>query len=321
MRKLLGITGAVAALIFATSALAGKTQVSSNSWRASGSTGAYYGRSDGVFQSTTTHTPYVVENGQPAGSLGKGFYMDFTVYSDGEGITCGDAGGMGACGGNTTLVPCQCTISTGDSFMWMPIVTETLTPDMDAGSLDIAGDLVDNDGAYLIWGLNGASGNPFTIGRDPAFYMCTKYAISGTTTTTVSGIDQNVMAGFMEVGINEAWNADFEARNSYAGIGVLGTAASGLTLEDVYIKTEDDGGGVVSTDTTDSSTENVAQTLCTYVSSAGVVTYTIDGSAPTVTATYTFDDNVAVVPFITYLHTADLADEIDIYSVKVGYTE
>jgi hypothetical protein len=312
---------AVIACLVALPAMGGKTQVSANAWRANGSTGYVYGRSDGVFQSTTTHTPYVIENGQSVGSMGKGFYMDFTVYADGEGLTCYDSGSMGACGGNTTLVPCTCTITTGDSFIWMPIVTETLTPDMDAGSLDIAGDLVENDGAYLIWGLNGASGSPFTVGRDPAFYMCTKYAISGTTTNAVSGIDQNVMAGFMEVGNNEAWNADFEARNSYAGIGVLGTAASGLTLEDIYTKTEDDGTGVVSTDTTDSCTENTAQTLCTYVSATGAVTYTINGQAPTVSVAFTFDDNISVVPFATYLHTADVADEIDIYWVKVGYLE
>jgi hypothetical protein len=321
MRTAVAFLSILAAILFVPDAHAAKTQVSASEYRAAGLNGAISGRSDGVFQDATTHTPYMIENAQSSGSLGKGFHMDFTVYADGEGLTCGDSGGMGACGGNTTLVPCTCTISTGDSFIWMPIVTETLTPDMDAGSLDIAGDVVDNDGAYLIWGLNGASGKPFTIGRDPAFYMCTTYALSGTTTTTVSGIDQNVMAGFMEVGNNEAWNADFEARNSYAGIGVLGTASSGLTLEDIYIKTEDDGAGVVSTDTTDSCTENVTQTLCAYVSSAGVVTYTIDGSAPTVTASYTFDDNINVVPFITYLHTADVADEIDIYSVSVGYQE
>jgi hypothetical protein len=320
MQKLLLAFVAVV-MLASGNAWSAKTQVDASKFKATGSTGYVYGRSDGVFQSATNHSPYAIENGQSTGSLGKGFFMDFTVYADGEGLTCYDSGGMGACGGNTTLVPCTCTISTGDSFIWMPIVTETLTPDMDAGSLDIAADLVDNDGAYLIWGLNGASGRPFTIGRDPAFYMCTRYALSGTTTTTVSGIDQNIMAGFMEVGNDEAWNADFEARNSYAGIGVLGTASSGLTLEDIYIKTEDDGAGVVSTDTTDSCTENTAQTLCTYVSSSGVVTYTIDGSAPTTTAAYTFDDNIAVAPFITYLHTTDIADEIDIYWVKVGYSE
>lgn len=311
----------VAFALFPVTAGAVKTQVNQDKYKAAGRTGHVYGRSDGVFQVEATKSPYMIENGQSAKSLGVGFSLDFTVYADGEGIACEDQSGMGACGGNTTLVPCICTLATGDKFIWMPLVTATLTPDMDAGSLDIAGDLTDNDGSAIIFGVGGASGRPFTIGRDPAFYMCTKFALSGTTTTTVSGIDNNVMAAFMEVGINEAWNADFKARNSYAGIGVEGTAASGLTLEDVYIHTEDDGAGVVSTDTTDSTTENVAQTLCVYVSAAGVVTYTIDGQAPTVTAAYTFDDNVQVVPYINYLHTADLADEIDIYSIKVGYQD
>lgn len=306
----------VAFVLFATSfAQAGKTQVNSNSLKAAGKTGSYYGRSDGVFQESDTKAPYIVENGTVAQSVGAGFEMDFTVYAANEGLECSDAGGMGACGGNTTLVPCLCSVG-GNKFIWMPLVTATLTPAMDAGTLDIAGDQTDNDGSALIWGVGGASGRPFVIGRDPAFYMCTK-----ADATDITGIDNNIFAGFMEVGINEAWNADFEARNSYAGIGVVGTAGAGLTLEDITIKTEDDGAGVTTTDTTDSHTEGTPVTYCTYVSATGVVTYTIDGAAPTTTAAYTFDDGITVVPYMNYLHTADLADEIDLYTVRVGYQD
>lgn len=330
MRKIL-ICAAVAASFVAGPVLAGNTQVGS-SLKSAGKTGYIYGRSDGVFQDSTTHSPYIVENGQSAGPVGKGFYMDFTVYAADEGVSCRDQSALGTCVGNTTLVPCLCTVADGTSFIWLPLVTEDIVPDMDAGSLDIGADQTDNDGAMLVWGLGGASGRPFVIGRDPAFYMCTRASFADAT-----GIDQNIMAGFFAVdtgientsgsGGADAFNADFEALDAYAGIGVLGTAAAGVTLEDITIKTETDaardgtGDGVTSTDTTDNATEGTYYTYCTYVSATGVVTYTVDNAAPTTTAAFTFVDGISVAPFITYLHTNDVAGEIDLTSIKVGYSK
>lgn len=320
MRKVFALAAAAAIVLTGIVALAGNTQVSVSKWKAAGKTGYVYGRSDGVFQEGTAKSPYAIENGQPAKALGKGFYHDFTLYEDGESIFCRDQSNYGACAGNAALTPCLCQVADGNEFIWMPLLQQDIEPDMDAGSLDIGADQTDNDGAQLIWGFGGASGKAFVIGQDPAFHMCTEFMIAD-----ITGIDGNIMAGFLKLNTGDAFNADFEALDVYAGIGILGTAAAGVTSEDVTIKTELDanadgtGDGVVTTDTTDDVAEGAKHKLCTYVSAAGVVTYTVNGSAPTATAAYTFEDDASVVPFITYLHTNDVAGEIDIYTVDVSY--
>src|SRR5574343_516712 len=280
-----------AALVFviASSAMAGKQQVNQDGYMpTSGKTGAYYGRSDGLFQRSTGKSLYLIENGEVSQPIGTGLYEDFTVYEDGEGVVCRDESGLGACSGNAALAPFICALGDGHKFVWMPLLQQDIVPDMDAGSLDIGADQTDNDGAMLLWGLAGATGRPYVIGSDPAFYMCTTAAFADAT-----GIDQNIMAGLVVVASGDAFNADFEALDEYAGIGILGTAAAGVTAEDITIKTETDG----------------------------AATYTVNGSAPTTTAAYSFRDDVSVVPFITYLHTNDLAGEIDLYKVEVGYQE
>lgn len=311
------------ALVVALSAIpasAANTQVSASSFKAAGKTGYVYGRSDGVFQEATTASPYMIENGTSAGPIGKGFRETFP-YADGDGLYCSDVDGFGACAGNTALTPCVCETGSGMRFNWLPLTTQDIPPDQDAASLDIGGDQTDNDGAMLVWGVGRASGRPFKIGADPAFYMCATVAVAD-----ITGIDQNIMAGFVAA-TSEVWNADFEALDAYAGIGVLGTAAAGVTAEDITIKTETDaaqdgtGDGVTTTDTTDDATEGVAYKYCTYVSSAGAVTYTVNGSAPTVTAAFSFATGIEVVPFMTYLHTNDVAGEIDVTLVEVGYQQ
>jgi hypothetical protein len=57
-------------------------------------------------------------------------------------------------------------------------VTATLELAQVATGLDISGDFVDNDGNELVGGVVGASGRPFIIGDDPAFYFCTTVKIT-----------------------------------------------------------------------------------------------------------------------------------------------
>jgi hypothetical protein len=326
MKRLI-VLCSVALILAAGAAIAGKQQITSTYYRLVGGTSPFYGRTDGIVVGTRAKEIKVVNNGELVADLGTGVYEDFTSEVDDDGLSCRDQQGWGACAGNTTLVPCICEVAeTGHRFGWIPIVTADLVPDMDTGSLDIGSEQTDNDGAYLIWGLPGLSGHTFEIGRDPAFHMCTEVAFADAT-----GIDQNIMAGFVYVGssagTDDAFNADFEALDAYAGIGVLGTAAAGVTHEDVTIKTETDaamdgtGDGVTTTDTTDDATEATKYKYCTYVSAAGVVTYTFNGAAPTTTAAFTFVDGIVVAPFMTYLHTADLAGEIDLYTVEIAYDE
>ena len=76
MQKLLTVLVALVALEGV--ALAGKTQADASDYKAAGKTGHVYGRSDGLYQAETTHSPYMIENGTSAGPVGKGFYLDFT---------------------------------------------------------------------------------------------------------------------------------------------------------------------------------------------------------------------------------------------------
>jgi hypothetical protein len=48
------------------------------------------------------------------------------------------------------------------------------------------------------------------------------------------------------------------------------------------------------------------------------VTYEIDGVAPTVTAAFTFDSGDTVVPFLYFLHDADLMDTLYVQKWECG---
>lgn len=302
--KIVAVTLCAALALVATPAIAGNTQVSPSSLKAAGRSGHIYGRSDGMFQDATTGSPVVVENGQRASVPGVGYRETF-AYGDGKGLSQLDSGGGGSCAGNTTTVPCIATFGSGVKLAWFPVVTATIELDMDATTLDIAGDQVDNDGTEIAGGVLGASGRPFIVGDDPAFYFCATLAVED-----VSGADE-VRIGFRKV---EAMNATFGSYSDYATIG----PNSG----DIIITTELNGGGETDTDTTDNYTDAAAaKKYCVNVSGAGVVTYTVDGSAPTTTAAFTFDDGDALIPIIHFLHATDLAGEIDLSLWEVGYTQ
>jgi hypothetical protein len=87
----------------------------------------------------------------------------------------------------------------------------------------------------------------------------------------------------------------------------------------IEIETILNGGATTTTDTTDNWANDGEHTLEIYVSAAGVVTYKIDGVAPTVTAAFTFDPAEVVVPFFFMLHaTASQAGAVLLESWEVG---
>lgn len=177
------------------------------------------------------------------------------------------------------------------------------TPDMDASSLDLAGDHADNEGGELFGGMYGASGRPFVVGDDPAFAFCASVAIAD-----VSGTD-SFLIGFREA---EAHN---ETVDDYQELAAIGPESG-----NIQINTIDNNAATSTTDTTDNYADAAAAVeYCVFVSDTGVVTYTIDDSAPTTTAAFTFEDGLAVVPFISYLQASDLSGEIDLTKWEVFY--
>jgi hypothetical protein len=302
MKNLLPVLGLAVALLLSADAQAAKKQVSASSWKATGVSGSVYGRSDGIFQEANTKSPYIIENGTSTLPVGAGYRETF-AYGDGKGLSqLLWSSGATAVGATTTL-PVLAKFGSGVSLMWFPVVTATIPLDMDAGGLDIAGDQVANDGLEIVGGVLGASGRPFIIGDDPAFYFCATVKLAD-----VSGSD-DFHVGFREV---DPFNAVFDDYTDLASIGSI----SG----DIYIETIIGAAATVSTDTTDNWADLATKKLCTYVSNTGVTTYTINGVAPTTTAAYTFTDGLSVIPFIHYIHDADLADYIEVSLWEVGYT-
>lgn len=161
----------------------------------------------------------------------------------------------------------------------------------DANGLDITGDSADNEGYEVMAGVLGASGRPFIVGTDPAFYTCATVTIAD-----VSDTDEFYL-GFRRP---ETVNATYD---NYLDLVSIGIAASAATAA-IQIETIDDNAANVTTDTTDTWADAATKVLCIYVSSAGVVTYKINGAAPTVTAAVTIDDGDPMIPFIRLLHAA-----------------
>ena len=259
-----------------------------------------YNRSDGLFQRTDSHGLDVFINGYRGASLGKAIYEDFTEYQDGD-MTCMETDWT-ACSGTNTQINLL-TFPSGNQVAHSVIGAQTAGMDMDAGSLDISGDQTNDEGGELVWFMHGASGKPFVIGEDPAFYQCAKFAFADATAST-----DDFHVGFRSV---EPFQAAFDDYQEVASIGIITT---NVTIETLT------GSSTTTTDTTENAVDATTYTYCIYVSAAGVVTYTIDGHAPATTAAYTFVDSTEVVPFIYILQNVGTATgEVDLYEWEIGY--
>jgi len=301
MKRFLVLSAAVMAVLLSSPAFAGNTQADPDVFRAAGRTGAFAGRSDGVYQEVNSKGVYILSNGTAAAPLGQGLYEDFSKWGAGKGLSqLAWSTGL-TVAGLTTTVPAVLTLGDGMLLMWASVVTETLAPAMVATGLDISADLVDNDGLELFSGVLGASGRPFIVGKDPAFQFCATIKL-----TDVSGSDF-MFAGFRIV-------AAMNATPTYTDFAAIGSVSG-----DIYLKTNLNSGGITSTDTTDNWADAETHKLCTLVSAAGVVTYKTDNAAPTTVAAFTLDDGDAVIPFVHLRHDADVAESTIITKWEVSY--
>jgi len=175
-----------------------------------------------------------------------------------------------------------------------------IVPIIAAGGLDVAGDLAADEGFEITQGITSRSRSAFTIGTH-AFYGKLKFYI-----TDVSGTDDCAF-GFRKA---MAYGA---AIDDYDDMAVLNVISGAITIETIV-----GDASTVPTNTTDTWGDNEEHTLEVYVSSGGVVTYKIDGAAPTVVAAYTFTDALVVVPFFYLLHTGDFAEATYLREWEVG---
>ena len=187
-------------------------------------------------------------------------------------------------------------LENGQTFIFAQSTAQTVLPIMSAVGLEIGCDLVSGEAIELFTGVLGATGAPFVVGVDPAFKFCVT-----ATVTDASGVS-DLHIGFRDANVTQT--ATIGSYLNYATIGLEGTSNPNT----IQIMTGNDGTDTV-TDTTDTMADGDNDKFCVLVSAAGVVTYTVDGAAPTTTAAFTFDDGDSVIPFLQFQHGGDVASE------------
>lgn len=191
---------------------------------------------------------------------------------------------------------------------------QTITgPVIVANGLNISGDQTEDEGYEVFSHFLGATGKPFVIGKDPAFYFLCKLSIAN-----VSGTD-DLQVGFRRA---EICRPAFDDYLDAAAIGIITSADPAA----VQLQTILNNGATVETDTTDTLADTIAVQFKVLVSAAGVVTYQHDLAspgtlaAPTAVAAFTFDNGDPVIPFVRFLHAAaPVAGEIAIHKWEAGY--
>lgn len=112
----------------------------------------------------------------------------------------------------------------------------------------------------------------------------------------------------------EAYQAAVDNYDEMATINVGGAADGRIDLQTIL-----NGSATVVTDTTEADwADGETKTLEVRVNNAGVVSYRIDGSQPTVVAAFTFDAAEVIVPFC-FLDTETGDPGVSISEWKVGY--
>ena len=178
---------------------------------------------------------------------------------------------------------------------------QTITaPSIVATGLLVSLDKVNDEGAEYSQGILARSKQAFVVGTD-AFYFKLKFSIAD-----VSGADE-VAVGFRKA---EAYQANIDA---YADMATLNVISGDITIETII-----GDAATVPTDTTDDWANGATKTLEVYVSKAGVVTYKVDGAAPTTVAAYTFTDALTVVPFFHLLHAATTPGDVILKEWECG---
>jgi hypothetical protein len=189
------------------------------------------------------------------------------------------------------------------AFEYHVLGTQTIVaPVITASGLDMGSmDQTANDGLELNHGILSSQIPSFEIGADPGFFLRTRFSLAD-----VSGTDDCAI-GFRKVEANQA-NID-----DYADMAVLNVISGNITIETIV-----GGAATVATDTTDNWADTETHELQVNVSAAGVVTYLIDGVAPTTTAAYTFTDGLNVMPFFYFLQDTDIAGAVPLMVWECG---
>ena len=165
--------------------------------------------------------------------------------------------------------------------------TQTLlAPIYAAGGLNIAQDLVNNDGMEYSAPIQAGSQKSFVVGEEE-FSFAVTFNIAD-----VSGTD-DCAVGFR-------LKADYAANiDDYTDSAVLNVISGNITIETIL-----NNAATTVTDTTNDWADAESHTLEVAVDLDGAVTYKIDNADPIVSAAFSFDAADEVIPYFHFLHAA-----------------
>ena len=190
-----------------------------------------------------------------------------------------------------------------------------LAPVFSASGLDISLDQTDNEGAEYTQGITARARAAQTVGeaknliavkdggrdRDGFFFRATL------SIADVSGTD-TLLVGWRKA---EAYQADFNDYDEMAAINVNAGTLESLTILNGAATTTDVGAQTWA--------DGETHTLEVRVSPNGEVTWFFDGTRQTdLENDFQFDEDEVVVPFIHFLHSADLAGAVNLQLWEAG---
>lgn len=241
------------------------------------------------------------------GSSARVISENFTAYDTNDAVAVLQTS-MAARATTTALVHIM-TSPGGYKYALGNIGVQTTSPVMAASGLDIRGAETTAIGTEIFTHVGGATGTPFVVGKDPAFFFRVSITIANISGAAV------LLAGFRRAEVN---NVTYTSYADYGAIGTIASAATGA----INIAQEINAAGTAPTDTTNTWADGETKVLEIRVSAGGIVTYLINGVAPTVTAAQTFDDGDPLIPMLHFIQqttTTDVAGLITLNSYESGY--
>jgi hypothetical protein len=192
------------------------------------------------------------------------------------------------------------------------IGVQTTIPVMAAAGLDIKGVQTTGIGTEIFSNFVGASGSPFCVGFDKAFYFRVSITVANASGAAV------LIAGFRKAEVNVLSYLNY---TEYAAIGAIagGTAAAAINTS-----TKLNSGSTVATITGNTWADAATKVFEIRVSYAGVVSYLINGAPPTTVASpaIALTDGVQVIPFVVinqFTTSTDVTGVCTINSWEFGY--
>lgn len=187
--------------------------------------------------------------------------------------------------------------------------------------VDISLDQTDNEGAEYIFGARdgtattGLKGkHEYVIGTDKAFFAQWKLSIAD-----ASGTDEFLM-GFRKT---QAFQTAHTGYTDYAAMGLFTSANPGL----IQTKTRLNNGSASLVSSTATWADAATKTLRVEVMQSGKVRFILNGAmlgnqtSGLTGQTFTFDAGDTVLPYLFFLHSADVAGTVILQEFSCGYIE